>query len=142
MTEVSNLSIVRASSKHRIVIRMGRDLQEMKAQKSASNPVAIEHPPFFDREISWLRMGARKARWITLAVFSPLILYLIVIAKLTTGPINVFHNDALWMLDNGWRVLNGQVPHRDFYSPLGPLEYGILAAGMLLAKGSAQGLAI
>ena len=49
-----------------------------------------------------------------------------VIATLSLGPINVFHNDALMLLDDGWRVLNGQVPHRDFFSPIGPLEFGLL----------------
>ena len=46
------------------------------------------------------------------------------------------------LLDDGWRVLNGQVPHRDFFSPLGPLEFWIVAGGMLLVKGGAQGIAI
>ncbi len=111
-------------------------------QKLASNPASTSNATFFDREIGWLRANAGAASWIAFVVLCALILYLIVIARLGTGPINVFHNDAFWMLDNGWRVLNGQVPHRDFYSPLGPLEYGILAGGMLLAKGSAQGLSI
>ncbi len=97
---------------------------------------------FFDREVGWLRIDARRSRWITLAVLCALVLYLAVIATLSLGPINVFHNDALMLLDDGWRVLNGQVPHRDFFSPLGPLEFWIVAGGMLLAKGSAQGIAI
>ena len=97
---------------------------------------------FFDREIGWLRIDARRSHWVTLVVLCALVLYLAVIATLSLGPINVFHNDALMLLDDGWRVLNGQVPHRDFFSPLGPLEFWIVAGGMLLAKGSAQGIAI
>ena len=86
--------------------------------------------------------NARRFRWIELAVLCALVVYLLVIATLSLGPINVFHNDALMLLDDGWRVLNGQVPHRDFFSPLGPLEFWIVAGGMLLAKGGAQGIAI
>jgi hypothetical protein len=120
-----------------------KDPQPMKAgPETTPNPVPISDASYFDREVRWLRMDARKARWITVAIFCALVLYLIVIATLATGPINVFHNDALWMLDNGWRVLNGQVPHHDFYTPIGPLALGIIAGGMLLANGSAQGLAI
>ena len=119
----------------------------MRAEESQTSiPVSRPESPgesgWFDREVAWLRTDAQKARWVILAIFCILILYLIALATFATGPVNVFHNDPLWMLDNGWRVLNGQVPHRDFYSPLGPLEYGILAGGMLLAKGGAQGLAI
>lgn len=111
-------------------------------QKTASNPSSIGDSAWFDREVGWLRSDARKVRWIRFGVLSALILYLIVIARFATGPINVFHNDALMLLDDGWRVLNGQVPHRDFNSPLGPLEFWIVGGGMLVAKGSAQGIAV
>ena len=109
-------------------------------QRKASDLVSSN--TFFDREVGWLRIDARRSRWITPAVLCALVLYLAIIATLSLGPINVFHNDALMLLDDGWRVLNGQVPHRDFFSPLGPLEFWIVAGGMLMAKGSAQGLAI
>jgi hypothetical protein len=120
---------------------MGGDPQQMiVGNKIASDSTPIKEGSWFDREVRWLRMDTLRAVWIAAAVLGVLIAYLGVIARLATGPINVFHNDALWMLDNGWRVLNGQVPHRDFYTPLGALEYWILAGGMLLARGSAQGL--
>lgn len=105
-------------------------------------PVSTTDASYFDREVSWLRIDAPKARGIVLVFLSTLIVYLFIIATFATGPINVFHNDALLLLDDGWRVLNGQVPHRDFSSPLGPLEFWIVGGGMLLGKGSAQGIAI
>lgn len=123
--------------------RLEEIVQPMKAeQKTTSDPVSISDASYFDREVSWLRMDARRARWITLAVLSALVLYLVIIASLATGPINIFHNDVFILLDDGWRVLNGQVPHRDFYSPLGPLEYWIVAGGMLVTNGGPQGIAI
>lgn len=110
--------------------------------ETATKPRATGETSYFDREVSWLRADPRGARWATVAVLFALVAYLGLIAKLATGPINVFHNDPMMLLDDGWRALNGQVPHRDFYSPLGPLEFCIVGGGMLLAKGSAQGLAI
>jgi hypothetical protein len=113
----------------------------MKAdQGKASDQVSSN--AFFDREVGWLRRDARSSRWITLAGLCAFVLYLAVIAALAAGPINIFHNDALIFLDSAWRVLNGQVVHRDFYSPLGPLEYWIVAGGMLLVKGGPKGIAI
>ncbi|HEY2470974.1 MAG TPA: hypothetical protein VGI45_24480 [Terracidiphilus sp.] len=115
----------------------------MKAEQgNISDPVAISDTSFFDREVSWLRMDGQRARWIVWAFLSALVVYLVVVGKLATGPVNVFHPDALAFLDDGWRVLHGQVPHRDFYSPLGPLEFWMIAAGMLFAHGGTQGIAI
>ena len=111
-------------------------------QETVSNPPPIGDSAWFDREVGWLRADAQKVRWIVFGVLSALILYLMVVARFATGPINVFHNDALMLLDDGWRVLNGQVPHRDFNSPLGPLEFLIIGGGMLLAKGGVQGIAL
>ena len=93
-------------------------------------------------------MIARSARcgripeWLHWVALFALSLDLIVVAALSCGPINVFHNDALLLLDDGWRVLNGQVPHQDFHSPLGPIEFLLMAGGMKFAHGSAQGIAV
>ena len=115
----------------------------MKAEEERpSNPVAISESAWFDREVGWLRADSRQAHWITIAVLCALVLDLIIIATLSTGPVNVFHNDALLLLDDGWRVLNGQVPHRDFNSPLGPVEFWLVGSGMRLSHGSARGIAI
>jgi hypothetical protein len=111
-------------------------------EEQTSTSVSSSNSAYFDREIGWLRADARKVHRLTLALLGALVLDLIVIGALATGPINVFHNDALWMLDNGWRVLNGQAPHHDFYTPLGTLPFFVIAGGMALAKDSAQGLSI
>lgn len=111
-------------------------------QTPAFHPIPVQQSSWFDREVGWIRADGGKTIWVVAGLLVLLAAYLGVIARFATGPINVFHNDALWMLDNGWRVLNGQVPHRDFYTPLGAFEYWILGGGMLLAHGSARGLAI
>ena len=52
-----------------------------------------------------------------------------------------YTHDAFSALDGAWRVLNGQVPHVNFYTALGPLSYIVTALGLLLAKGGSAGLA-
>ena len=111
----------------------------MKEQKTSPNLAVAGDSGWFDREIGWLRSDAR---WLSFAVLLVVLVDLILVGALSCGPINVFHNDALLLLDDGWRVLNHQVPHRDFHSPLGPIEFLIVGGGMALSKGSAQGIAI
>jgi hypothetical protein len=53
----------------------------------------------------------------------------------------IYTQDAFSMLDGAWRVINGQRPHLDFYTGLGPVTYLITAAGVIIAKGNAAGLA-
>jgi hypothetical protein len=36
-------------------------------------------------------------------------------------------------LDGGWRIVNGQVPHNDFYSPLGPAVPYLVGLGMAVS---------
>ena len=53
--------------------------------------------------------------------------------------IQVYSHDAFGTLDGAWRILHGQKPHADFYSPLGPIIYLITAGGLKLAGGGAEG---
>jgi len=41
--------------------------------------------------------------------------------------------DSAFLLDGGWRLLAGQRPHVDFYSPLGAVPLLVTALGMLVA---------
>ncbi|HEY8580261.1 MAG TPA: hypothetical protein VIL72_10275, partial [Beijerinckiaceae bacterium] len=41
-------------------------------------------------------------------------------------------NDLFVFLDGAWRMLQGQVPNRDFHSALGPMAYVIPAAGHIV----------
>lgn len=41
--------------------------------------------------------------------------------------------DSAFLLDGGWRLLGGQRPHVDFYSPLGAVPLLVVALGMLVA---------
>lgn len=53
----------------------------------------------------------------------------------------IYTHDAFVLLDGAWRILNGQRPHVDFYTGLGPVSYLITAAGVIAARGNAAGLA-
>lgn len=53
----------------------------------------------------------------------------------------IYTQDAFSILDGAWRVMNGQRPHVDFYTGLGPLTYLMTAAGVVIAGGNAAGLA-
>ena len=49
--------------------------------------------------------------------------------------------DSAFLLDGGWRLVGGQRPHTDFYSPLGAAPLMLTAAGMVVGGpcGSALG---
>jgi hypothetical protein len=56
------------------------------------------------------------------------------------APVVIFGHDIFFFLDNSYRVLQGQVPHRDFESAWGPLTYLMDAAGLKLAGLRPEGL--
>lgn len=47
--------------------------------------------------------------------------------------------DIFFVLNGAWRVLNGQIPHIDFYSPFGPLIFLLVAAGLKLSSFGVEG---
>jgi hypothetical protein len=56
-------------------------------------------------------------------------------------PVNRYSHDLFIPLDGAWRVLNGQRPHADFTTVLGPVYYLVEAMGVALAGTTAKGLA-
>jgi hypothetical protein len=76
---------------------------------------------------------------VRLALLAALASICLVRAYIGLSGIVAYSHDAFATLDGAWRVLNGQTPHADFYSPLGPLIYLITAAGLLLSHGGAEG---
>ncbi len=51
----------------------------------------------------------------------------------------VYSHDAFCFLDGAWRLLQGQIPHADFYTGLGPFMYLWTAAGLWFSHGGAEG---
>jgi hypothetical protein len=56
------------------------------------------------------------------------------------GPLGSFTHDIFFLLDNAYRVVQGQVPDRDFSSAWGPVIYLIDAAGLMLSGMQPAGL--
>jgi hypothetical protein len=56
-------------------------------------------------------------------------------------PTFVFGHDDFFMLENGWRVLNGLRPQLDFWSPWGPVAFVVAGLGLKLSDASANGIA-
>ena len=54
----------------------------------------------------------------------------------------IYGHDIFVLLDNGWRVLNGQRPHVDYDSPFGPVSFLIAALGLALTGTSVNGIGI
>jgi hypothetical protein len=53
----------------------------------------------------------------------------------------IYTQDAFSILDGAWRMINGQRPHVDFYTGLGPMTYLMTVVGVVIAGGNAVGLA-
>ena len=90
----------------------------------------------------WLTSREAEYRWFAWALAGAVFLYAACVAAFGTGPINQCGNDALLLLDGAWRIVNGQIPHRDFYIALGPLQYMIAAGGIWLTGFTPKGLSV
>jgi hypothetical protein len=100
-------------------------------------------PPMLHRLVSDLADDSAVAHRIGLGfllVFS--IELALVIAATGCPTINAMPWDVATLLDGGFRVLNHQKPHVDFYSPLGFLPLALIAAGMKIGSVSASAFAV
>ncbi|MGO9009989.1 MAG: hypothetical protein ACLQPN_07790 [Bryobacteraceae bacterium] len=55
-------------------------------------------------------------------------------------PTRVYGHDIFFLLDNGWKVINGLRPHVDYYSPWGPLTFLIAGLGLKLSGYGVNGI--
>ena len=49
-------------------------------------------------------------------------------------PTRIYGHDDFFLLDNGWRIVCGQRPHLDFYSPWGPVMFLVVGLGLELSE--------
>jgi hypothetical protein len=82
---------------------------------------------------------AARLFWVLLAI-----VLVTSLALLALGPpiIIRFIDDMPILLDGGWRVYQGHLPHVDFYTPLGPVTLMLVGLGMVLAGPSVQGMVV
>src|SRR5260370_40743680 len=107
-----------------------------------------EPPPGLSRSIAHKKAARFLAIWSAPLLDRPavcaclaLMITALCLLRAYTGlsGIQVYSHDAFGTLDGAWRVLHGQKPHADFYSPLGPVIYLLTAFGLLLSHGGAEG---
>ncbi len=55
-------------------------------------------------------------------------------------PTRIYGHDDFFLLDNGWRIVCGQRPHLDFFSPWGPVMFLVVGMGLALSNASANGI--
>jgi len=55
-------------------------------------------------------------------------------------PTRVFGHDIFFLLDNGWRAVNGQRPHVDYASPWGPVTFLIAGLGLRMSGYTVDGI--
>ncbi|MGA2039076.1 MAG: hypothetical protein ABSH42_07355 [Bryobacteraceae bacterium] len=55
-------------------------------------------------------------------------------------PTRIDGHDIFFLLDNGWRVINGLRPHVDYYSPWGPLMFLVSGLGLRLSGYMVDGI--
>jgi hypothetical protein len=74
--------------------------------------------------------------------FFPLCLFVIFGTTVFIGavPTRIFGHDIFFLLDNGWRAINGQRPHVDYTSPWGPVTFVIMGLGLTLSRYTVDGI--
>ncbi|MGZ4160947.1 MAG: hypothetical protein ACXVNF_09170 [Neobacillus sp.] len=78
--------------------------------------------------------------WYHLSFFFCLTLIICATFFIGVVPTRIFGHDIFFLLDNGWRIINGQSTHVDFTSAWGPVTFLIVGLGMLLSGGTADGV--
>jgi hypothetical protein len=68
--------------------------------------------------------------FILTALFGALLLLMLCLGA---APIRNGAWDVVILLNGGWRIVSGQIPHTDYHNPLGPLTYLLVAFGMKVA---------
>ena len=108
-----------------------------------STPERIPVPLFrriLDSHISFwsVSRGGISSRW----YFFPVCLTVICGTTFFIGavPTRVFGHDIFFLLENGWRVVNGQRPHIDYASAWGPVTFLIAGLGLTLSGFNVDGI--
>lgn len=57
-------------------------------------------------------------------------------------PIKASGHDTFTLLDGAWRIFQGQTPHKDFHTALGPVIYWLFALGMKIVGPTADSICV
>ena len=99
---------------------------------------------YFGRQLArLLSASSPRAYRIALVVLGVLVVLMIgslVYLRATHQRVNAW--DSGFLLDGGWRLVRGQRPHTDFYSPFGAIPLLVVTLGLAVTRGSAAALTI
>lgn len=82
------------------------------------------------------KFGLNKINQSHFVFFFCLIFIITATVYIGAVPTRTYGHDIFFLLDNGWRIFNGQYPHVDFTSAWGPVTFLIVGLGMALSDGS------
>jgi len=76
--------------------------------------------------------SALRRRWGIAAACLAAVVIPVVIAS-GCAPLRMMPWDYSILLDGAWRILHGQIPHRDFYAPIGAVPLLVYSAGLRIS---------
>lgn len=85
--------------------------------------------------------SSRSYRLLFLLLISIIASLAIILIGVGIPPITALPTDISILLESGWRIINGQTPHLDYYSALGLFTSLPIAFGMKIASPSASAIA-
>ena len=85
--------------------------------------------------------SSRSYRLFSLLLIGIIASLSLILVSIGTPPVSAFPTDVTILLDSGWRLINGQMPHTDYYSPLGIFNSLPIAFGMKISSPSASAIA-
>ncbi len=90
-----------------------------------------------EQKTRWFR---RNPWFIVLVLFGVMVILSLLRAYGGLYGLTIYSHDAFSLLDPAWRILNGQLPHIDFYSGIGPVPYLQTVWGMKMSHAGAEGM--
>ena len=106
-----------------------------------TDPAARSFSDYTTVLFDWWQWNWLRSKTCSIILSGLFLAYLGLLALVGSGPTNRYGNDVFLFLDGAWRILNHQVPYRDFYLSLGPMPYTLVAMGMTLANGGPDAIA-
>src|SRR5258708_20645244 len=96
---------------------------------------------YFEKFLTvWQGADKLAPRTLLLIFFAGLGLICGTTALIGAVPTRIYGHDIFFLLDNGWRVINGVRPHVDYYSPWGPVMFLVSALGLTISGHSVDGI--
>ena len=116
----------------------------MNCQEGTRLPEKFEHRAIIQRVLCYfltVYISAQKnISYLTILLLTILLIVCGATAFVGVVPTRIYGHDNFFLLDNGWRILCGQRPHLDFFSPWGPVTFLVVGMGLGISGTSANGI--